>query len=177
LSSIKNARRIVDRRLLSQLYEFMDEELKRSCLGKSYEDTITCAFRIVEERLRKRINASAELYALSLIDAAFHPENGKLVFGETQAEKQAVHQVFRSAYMMFRNPPSHRYLEEYGDAEVAEIVVFVDFLLKVLSKSSERKVRCRICDKLIPILSQFCPFCGSTRDDALAYLERSSTDH
>jgi hypothetical protein len=130
--------RIVDRAFVSQLAEIIDPELTRSCLDKSYEDAITSAFRILEVRVRNRINAKPELVGTELMDDAFNPDRGKLVFGETSSERQAVYQIFRSAYMMLRNPPSHRYLEEFAGAEIVEIIMFVDFLLKVLSKAQDR---------------------------------------
>jgi hypothetical protein len=128
----------VDRAFVSTISEILDEELSRACLDKSYEDAITSAFRILEVRVRARINAGAERIGTELMDDAFNPDRGKLVFGETASERQAVNQIFRSAYMMLRNPPSHRYLEEFGGAEIVEVLMFVDFLLKILSKASDR---------------------------------------
>lgn len=130
--------KIVDRGFISQLSEIIDAELVRGCLDKGYEDAITSAFRILEVRVRTRINAGPDRIGTELMDDAFNPDRGKLVFGETASERQAVHQVFRSAYMMLRNPPSHRYLEEFGGAEIVEIVMFVDFLLKILGKATDR---------------------------------------
>ncbi len=80
--------KIVDRTLVSQLSEVIDTDLARGCLDKSYEDAITSAFRILEERMRKRINAGAELFGLPLVEEAFHPQKGKLIFGETSAERE-----------------------------------------------------------------------------------------
>jgi hypothetical protein len=128
----------VDQTFLSEVAEIMDGELSRGCLGKSYEDAITSAFRILEVRVRNRINAGPDRYGIDLMDDAFNPDKGRLIFGETASERQAVHLLFRSAYMMLRNPPSHRYLEEFAGAEIVEVVMFVDFLLKVLAKASER---------------------------------------
>jgi hypothetical protein len=128
----------VDRAFISKISEIIDDELNRSCFDKSYEDAIRSAFLILEVRVRNRINASADLIGTELMDVAFNPERGKLLFGETASERQAVHQVFRSAYLMLRNPPSHRYLEEFAGAEIVEIVMFVDFLLKILKKATDR---------------------------------------
>jgi hypothetical protein len=128
----------VEGAFLSEISEIIDNELSRSCLGKSYEDAITSAFRILEVRVRNKINAGADRFGTDLMDDAFHPERGRLVFGETASERQAVHQLFRSAYMMLRNPPSHRHLEEFSGAEIIEIVMFVDFLLKILGKAADR---------------------------------------
>ena len=126
----------IDFAMISQLSEMLDPELSQQCFGKSYEDAITSAFRVLEERLRQRINAAAELFGLELVDAVFNPQKGKLTFGETDGERQALYQIYRSAFLMLRNPPSHRYLEEFQGAEIVEIVMFVDFLLKILRKAA-----------------------------------------
>lgn len=130
--------RIVDRAFVHQLSELIDQELVRGCLDKSYEDAITSAFRILEERIRKRINAGPELFGLDLVEQAFHPDAGRLAFGETDAERSALFHIFRSAFLMLRNPPSHRYLKEFAGAEIVEIVLFVDFLLKIVGKATSR---------------------------------------
>ena len=130
--------RIVDRAFVHQLSEVIDQELVRGCLDKSYEDAITSAFRILEERIRRRINAGPELFGLDLVQQAFHQDTGRLVFGETDAERSALFQIFRSAFLMLRNPPSHRYLKGFAGAEIVEIVLFVDFLLKIVGKATSR---------------------------------------
>jgi hypothetical protein len=154
--------KIVDQAFLHQLSEIMDEELVRGCFDKSYEDAITSAFRILEERIRKRINAGAEFFGIDLVEEAFHAENGKLVFGETTAEKQALYQTYRSSFLMLRNPPSHRYLKEFAGVEIVEIIMFIDFLLKVLSKANDRMVRCRLCALDMSVLSTSCTHCGAS---------------
>jgi hypothetical protein len=123
---------------LSQLSEIIDQELVRGCFDKSYEDSITSAFRVLEERMRKRIGAGAGLFGLDLVKEAFHHDTGKLIFGDDEAEREALFHIYRSAFMMLRNPPSHRYLQGFGGAEIVEIVMFVDFLLKILGKAKDR---------------------------------------
>jgi hypothetical protein len=44
---------IVDAHLLAELGQHFDSELSTSCLGKSHEDAVTSAFRILEERIRE----------------------------------------------------------------------------------------------------------------------------
>ncbi|MFI5449777.1 MAG: TIGR02391 family protein [Candidatus Bathyarchaeia archaeon] len=75
---------------------------------------------------------------MPLVETAFHQDKGKLIFGDSDSERQATFQIFRSAFLMLRNPPAHRYLKDFAGTEIVEIVLFVDFLLKVISKSSDR---------------------------------------
>jgi len=128
----------IDVTLVSRLSELLDTDLARECLGKSKEDAITNAFRILETRIRNRVGADASLVGVDLADAAFHPSKGKLIVGQADSEKQAVHLLFRSAFGAFRNPASHRYVQDLGEADVLEVVVLVDLLLRLLNRASSR---------------------------------------
>ena len=131
--------RIVDAHLLSELGKSLDHELARHCLGKSYEDAVTSAFRILEERIRQRIQAGPDLFGIQLMEVTFHADRGKLIFGETRNERQALFQLFRSTFMFLRNPPSHRFVEGFTDFEILEIILLTDLLLKILNKCEPRK--------------------------------------
>ena len=131
--------RIVDTYLLSQLGQYLDQELASHSLGKTYEDAVTSAFRILEEKIRRRIQAGPELFGMPLIETAFHDEQGKLVFGETKNERQALFQLYRSAFMFMRNPPSHRFVKGFSDVEILEIILLTDLLLKILDKCETRE--------------------------------------
>ena len=130
--------KIVDAHLLNQLGQTIDKEIAKHCLGKSYEDAITSAFRILEERIREKTQAGPELFGTPLIQDAFHDATGKLIFGETQNERQALFQLYRSTFMFLRNPPSHRFVEGFSDFEILEIIMIVDLLLKILEKCELR---------------------------------------
>jgi uncharacterized protein (TIGR02391 family) len=130
--------KFVDAHLLNELSQSLDKELARHCLGKSYEDAITSAFRILEERIREKIQAGPELFGVQLMEVAFRAERGKLYFGETINERQALFQLYRSAFMFLRNPPSHRFVEWFTDFEILEIILLTDLLLKILNKCELR---------------------------------------
>jgi hypothetical protein len=128
----------VDAAFLSQLGEIIDPDLRRECFDKSYEDAVTSAFRILEVRMRDRIKAGAQSFGTDLVKEAFHPDSGKLVFGATRGEREGVYQTYTSAFMMQRNPPSHRYVKDFAGPEIVEVVMFVDLLLKILAKAEDR---------------------------------------
>lgn len=131
--------RVIDAHLLNQLGRALDNELAGHCLGKSYEDTVTSAFRILEERIRERIQAGPDLFGVQLIEETFHPEHGKLIFGETKNERQSLFQLYRSTFMFLRNPPSHRFVEGFTDFEILEIILITDLLLKIVNKCELRE--------------------------------------
>jgi len=123
-------------RLLREATKFLDKDIVEKCVTKKdAEDIITSAFRILEERIRTRIGASHECHGVDLIKEALHPQTGKLTFGKTDAEREGLFHLFRSSILFLRNPPSHRFIREYSEFEIFEIVCFVNLLLNILEKS------------------------------------------
>jgi hypothetical protein len=127
-------------RLLEEAKKFLDKDIVDKCVTKKdAEDIITSAFRILEERIRAKIGALPECHGVDLVEEAFHPETGKLIFGKTTAERQGLFHLFRSSILFLRNPPSHRFVNEYSEFEIFEIVCFVNLLLNIIEKSQLRQ--------------------------------------
>lgn len=119
---------------------FLDKEIIEKCINKrDAEDVVTSAFRILEERIRAKIGASPDLYGADLVNEAFNPKNGKLVLGKTIAEQEGLFHLYRGSILFLRNPPSHRFVTEYSDFEIFEIVVLVNLLLNILEKCQPRQ--------------------------------------
>lgn len=124
--------------LLQEASKFLDDKIVDKCIHKKdAEDILTSAFRILEERIREKIGASPERHGIDLINEAFHYETGKLVFGETEAEREGLFLLFRSSFLFLRNPPSHRFVQ-YSEFEIFEMVCLVNLLLDILDKSQVR---------------------------------------
>jgi len=70
---------------------------------------------------------------------AFHPKTGKLAFGKTEAEREGLFHLFRSSILFLRNPPSHRFIREYSEFEIFEMVCLVNLLLNILEKSQVKQ--------------------------------------
>jgi hypothetical protein len=122
--------------LLKEASRFLDTEIVEKCIYKQdAEDILTSAFRILEERIRAKIKASPESHGVDLVQEAYHPKMGKLVFGQTEAEREGLFQLFRSSILFLRNPPSHRFIKEYSEFEIFEMVCLVNLLLNILEKS------------------------------------------
>jgi len=129
-------------RLLPEAKKFLDKDIVEKCITKrDAEDVITSAFRILEERIRTRIGATPERHGVDLVEEAFHPQTGKLAFGKTTAEREGLFHLFRSSILFLRNPPSHRFVKEYSEFEIFEIVCFVNLLLNILEKSQLKPER------------------------------------
>lgn len=123
--------------LIKRTEAFLDKEIVEKCIHKKdAEDIITSAFRILEERIRKKIGATYDRSGVDLIGDAFNPKTGKLVFGKTEAEREGLLHLYRGSIMLWRNPPSHRYIDDYSEFEIFEIVIHVNLLLSILDKCS-----------------------------------------
>lgn len=126
-------------RLLKEASKFLDKDIVEKCIHKKdAEDIVTSAFRILEERIRAKIGASHECHGADLMKEAYHPKTGKLVFGKTEAEREGLFHLFRSSILFLRNPPSHRFIREYSEFEIFEMVSLVNLLLNILEKSQVR---------------------------------------
>jgi len=126
-------------KLVKEIEPCLDKEIVEKCIHKGeVEDVVTSGFRVLEERMRAKIGANATLHGVDLINEAFNPTSGKLVFGEAQSERDGLFFLFRGSFQLFRNPVSHRFVEEYSEFEVFEIVTFINLLLNVVDKCKPR---------------------------------------
>lgn len=127
-------------KLIKEIEPSLDKEIVENCIHKEdVEDVVTSGFRILEERIRTKIGANASSHGVDLVDEAFNPTKGKLVFGETAPEQLGLSLLSRGSFLLFRNPPAHRFIKEYTEFEVFEIVGLVNLLLSILDKCKLRK--------------------------------------
>ena len=126
-------------KLIKETDAFLDKEIIEKCLHKKdAEDIITSAFRILEERIRTKIGEGYDKCGLELLTDAFHPKTGRLIFGKSPAEQEALLLLYRGSIGFLRNPPSHRFVDDYSKFEIFEIVVHVNLLLTILDKCKTR---------------------------------------
>lgn len=126
-------------KLIKEIEPYLDKEIVEKCIHKEdVEDVVTSGFRVLEERIRTKIGASASSHGVDLIDEALNPSKGKLVFGKIQPEQLGTYLLFRGSFLLLRNPPSHRYVGEYTEFEVLEIATLVNLLLGILDKCQLR---------------------------------------
>jgi len=127
-------------KLLKEATNFLDKDIIENCIRKKdAEDIVTSAFRILEERIREKIGVSFERHGSDLVNEALNPKTGKLVFGKTEGEREGLFHLFRGSILFLRNPPSHRFIREYSDFEIFEIVCLVNLLINILYKCQPRE--------------------------------------
>ena len=116
----------------------LDIRLLAQCMNKNYHDTVSNAFPILEDRIRQKLSVNRDYHGSELIDLAFNPKTGKLVLGETEAEKEGTYFLFKGALMFIRNPPAHTQSGEEDRNSALKVMHTVDFLLKMVDKAKLR---------------------------------------
>jgi hypothetical protein len=112
----------------------IDGELYERTYGKDYDDTALNAFKVVEGRIRIKIEDDEGLTGDALITAAFNPATGILNIGDTENERQSVFLLFKGANGIFRNPVAHRYIDD-EDIAAFEVVCLANKLLTLIEKA------------------------------------------
>jgi len=118
----------------------LDSELLEKCMNKNYHDTVSNAFPILEDKIRQKLNVSRDYHGSDLIDLAFNPGKGRLILGETNAEKEGIYFLFKGALMFIRNPPAHTQSGEEDRNSALKILHMVDFLIKMVDKAKLRPI-------------------------------------
>ncbi|TDK48241.1 TIGR02391 family protein [Algoriphagus formosus] len=103
-----------------------------------FESAVLQAFKCIETKIRKKINADPEEIGVKLIRQAFNPDIGTLTdYNLPKSEREAFAHYIAGAFGFYKNPCSHRDVEINFISAFERIVVASD-LLKLIDKS-ERK--------------------------------------
>ena len=103
-----------------------------------YESAVLQAFKCIETRIRKLINADPEEIGIKLIRKAFYPENGRLTDMQLPiSEREAFANYIAGAFGFYKNPCSHRDVELDFISSFDRIVVASD-LLKIIDKRADK---------------------------------------
>lgn len=118
----------LDSRLLKNIYSLF--------VRGDYDTAVFQAFKEVEVRVRKKAGLSDDLIGINLMREAFHPERGKLTDMEIlPAERQSISDLFAGSIGSFKNPSSHREVKLNNPSEAAEIILFANYLLRLVDRS------------------------------------------
>lgn len=103
-----------------------------------YEEAVLNSFKVVEERLR--VATGSQEVGVDLVSTAFKPSSGALIDPNAwEAEREGLHLFFRGAFLAFRNPSGHRFIEM--DTEQAfDLIVLANRLLLIV-EAAEQRVR------------------------------------
>ncbi|MBU0998766.1 TIGR02391 family protein [Patescibacteria group bacterium] len=115
------------------LHPTLARKVKPLFLRGDYDTAIFQAFKIVEVQVRKTGGYSKGDYGVPLMRKAFNVQTGSLTNKKAEeSEKQAMSDLFAGAIGLFKNPVSHRFIDDISPEDAADLVRFANFLLKVL---------------------------------------------
>jgi len=117
--------------------DVVDDELRDRCLDllmrpDKADTAVREATVILEDRIRRIARLGTDSYGVGLVDKALNPKTGSLHFGRPQREREGLHQLYRGAIGFFKNPASHRIIEDYDVARARQVVGLIDLLLFLL---------------------------------------------
>ncbi len=117
----------LDKNLIENVYPLF--------LRGDYDTAVFRAFKEVEVRIRKKAGLDDGYYGVKLIKAAFHPNDGLLIEKTIiEAERVAMFNLFNGSIGLFKNPLSHRDVDFSNPGEVAEIILFANYLLRLVER-------------------------------------------
>jgi len=113
----------------------MASKVRPPFLRGDYDTAIFEAFKQVEIRVRTLAGADKTDLGVNLMRKAFHPENGPLTDNtQVMSERQAISDLFAGAIGSFKNPGSHHDVDFNDSAEVAELIMFADQLIRIAER-------------------------------------------
>ena len=117
--------------------KFLDPNLVRKVrpmfIRGDYEPAVFQAFKEVEVRVREAASLPDEIIGVPLMRKAFDPKDGPLTDQSLlTAEREAISHLFAGAIGLFKNPTSHRHVELNDPAETAELILFANYLLRIV---------------------------------------------
>jgi len=119
--------------------ENLDESLLRKVyplfIKGDYDTAIFQAYKEVEVRVRTKAGLPDSSYGVDLMRTAFNEKNGILADMEAViSERQAMRDLFVGSIGLFKNPSSHRELNYNEPSEVAELILFANYLLRLVER-------------------------------------------
>lgn len=100
-----------------------------------YDTAVFRSYKEVEVRVREKSGLPDDLVGVNLMRTAFNPDNGRLAdMDSLPAERQATSDLFSGSIGLFKNPSSHRKVNLNDPNEAAEIILFANYLLRLIDK-------------------------------------------
>lgn len=114
------------------------QKVKPTFIRGDYDTSIFQAFKEVEVRIRELSELPSTMLGVNLARSAFDANKGVLTDQNlTIAEREACAHLIAGAIGFFKNPSSHRNIDYSNPSEVAEIILFANYLLKLIDSRAQ----------------------------------------
>ena len=114
-------------------FELFDDSIVSLMVDNHCSAAVFEAFKYIESTVREKGKYNKTEKGVPLMRKAFNKENGMLINSEwTDAEKEAVVQLFAGAIGFMKNPSSHHMID-IDKGRALEMLNFAHYLLRVLN--------------------------------------------
>lgn len=117
---------------LEDLHEDILLECKDEFEKKKYDDAIFKAFKLIEERVRKKGAYTNSDIGVKLMTKAFNPDKTPFNIAEDKGEIDGWRNLFKGAIGAFKNPHSHRFVGVENPSIAFQLLVFASYLLNYI---------------------------------------------
>lgn len=115
------------------LHPLLARKVKPLFIRGDYDTAIFQAFKIIEVQIRKMGGFTNDDFGKDLMLKAFSVQNGPLTNSKsTKSEKEAMMFLFAGAIGLFKNPTSHRFIDNISPENAADLIRFANYLLSIL---------------------------------------------
>lgn len=130
----------------------LSQKVRPLFIRGDYDTAVFQAYKEVEVRIRKGGGYGNDVFGTDLARKAFHPENGPLTNkSAVKSEQDSMMHLFSGAIGTLKNPSSHRDVKFDNPAEVAEIILFANYLLRVVdSRTPDATLRRQESEQAVP---------------------------
>lgn len=117
------------------LYQNLFDNVYNLFIRGDYDTAVFRAYKEVEVRVREKAELPADMVGVTLMRTAFNPDSGPLADkNAVPAERQATSDLFAGSIGLFKNPSSHRIVNYEDAAEAAEMILFANYLLRLVER-------------------------------------------
>ncbi|MBI4494698.1 MAG: TIGR02391 family protein [Chloroflexi bacterium] len=117
-----------------------DQELVEHCSDAvedgRFDDAIRTAMIVLEDRIRTSTREGLDVVGADLAARVFD-RNRPFNFGQTGAEKDGLLNLFRSVFLLCRNPVAHRFAQ-HDEPRALHVLAVVDLLLDLVTEANTR---------------------------------------
>lgn len=99
-----------------------------------YENAVFNAMKVVEEEVRKKSGSANSDIGVRLIGSAMGGNSPKILFSSDKSEQEAAIALYRGAIGYFKNPSSHRFIDNTDHIKALECLAFGSLLMRMLDE-------------------------------------------
>jgi uncharacterized protein (TIGR02391 family) len=126
-------------RLVLNLHPLLEAKVRAMFALGDHETSAFAAMKAVEIRVRSLAGAQDALLGVKLMREAFKSDGGPLADPDAdKGERVATMELFAGAIGAFKNPASHRTVDDADPTEAAEVVLLADLLMRLLDRIEQR---------------------------------------